>query len=460
MGKKQRTLRFELPFAVADPVLVHPEQGIARAVRGRGPGDPHRSTSRDVTLLDTTDHRLLRAGIVLAHRVSGELGEWYLDAPGWEPWLPTDRVEPLGAAGDLPDEFAALVRPFRRRAPLGPVAALHLDRTRWALLDAEEQPLARLSDERITIRRGGVTTGRHREVSLRCDGLDASQRELVVQSLLACGATQLDVFPSLAERIGPPATGLSDFRGAVDLGEQVSLEAFVGWLFSRRLDELLRADLDLRSGRDDDMDHLREQLAELRGEVRSLAFALEPQWREHLEQEIDLVLSGMATRTVHQLGDEYFDVLDSLVLAARAPKLGDQSHQQAMTALQEQMVQTAAILVERAGALGPASADVQWAATLASARQVGTLAHTGRVLLGKQARRAEKAVAQAVELLQAAQMPPGVEEPGIDLEWDAVTAFQEGRRFERRRAQCQVARENFLDSWPKTERRLRKLKEK
>ncbi|WP_420176851.1 hypothetical protein [Luteococcus sp. OSA5] len=452
MASKQNTLRFEMPFGVADPVLVKPELGLARAVRRQAP-------TRAVTLLDTHDHRLLRSGVVLAHRVSGELGEWYLDAPDWQPWLPSKRREPLGASGDLPDELAGLVRPFRRRAPLGPAAALNQQRIRWSLLDADGNELARLRDQQTTVRRAGTATARYRQVTVRCDALDADQRTFVADAFAASGGTRVEEFPGLRERIGAPATGLTDFRAPRELGAKESLEGFAGWIFANRLNSLMRTDLGLRSGLDDDMDLLREQLAELLDEVRSLAFALEPEWREQLEQELQTLLAQMANHTIHQLGDEYFDVIDSLVLAARAPKLGNQSNERARRAVRDQVIKLARIMFDRAQALTPDCPDARWEATLTAARQLSVLAHTGQLLFAKRARKMERALARVVEMLQASQMPPGVAQPRLDMNWDVATAFQEGRRYERRRAQCLAARQVFVEAWPDSERRLRQLKE-
>lgn len=457
MAKKQRSLRFEMPFAMTDPVLVNPELGITHASRR---GSKHSFTT-DTTLLDSPDHRLLRAGITLAHRVTDGLGEWYLDAPGWGPWLPTGRREPLGAAGDLPDEFASLVRPFRRRAPLGPVAAVNTRRVEWNLQGADAQTLARVRDERIELRRGGLVMARFREVTVTPgEAMTRAQRDHVVEALLACGGAQVERFPVLVERIGAPATGLTDFRGPFSRGDDMSLEGFVSWLFARRLDAVMRADLTLRSGQSTDMDLLRRELAEYRGEVRSLAFALEPAWRELLEHELELVLRDLASRTVHQLGDEYFDVLDSLVMGARAPKLGDLSQHRALAVLRQQATSVATILFDRARSLTMTSHEDRWAGTLAAAQQMTTLAHTNRVLFGKQAKKLEETLGEVIEQLRLAQMPPGVGEPSVDLEWDPVTAFQEGRRYERRRQECTTARRAFIEQWPEHERRMRKAKEK
>ncbi|WP_231359979.1 hypothetical protein, partial [Escherichia coli] len=86
------------------------------------------SFTSDITLLDSTDRRLLRAGVVLAHRVIEGIGEWYMDAPIWQPWLPVDHSVALGMAGDLPRDYICLIKPFLRGVPLAPVAALTCQR--------------------------------------------------------------------------------------------------------------------------------------------------------------------------------------------------------------------------------------------------------------------------------------------------------------------------------------------
>ena len=67
---------------------------------------------------------------------------------------------------DLPEELADLLRPLRRRATLGPVAALTCDRREFALRDDHGTTLALLRDDKVTVRRGGLTTARYREVMI------------------------------------------------------------------------------------------------------------------------------------------------------------------------------------------------------------------------------------------------------------------------------------------------------
>ncbi len=122
---------YDLPYSAPAPRLVNPELGLHNLVARAGHNAAYEI---DVTLLDAPDHRLIRSGVLLAHRVLDGRGEWFLTAPDWQPLLPKDRIELMGHA-DLPEDLADLIRPLRRRATLGPVAALNCDRREFALRD-------------------------------------------------------------------------------------------------------------------------------------------------------------------------------------------------------------------------------------------------------------------------------------------------------------------------------------
>ena len=135
MGKKAKrraVLRIEVPFTSDPPVLTSDALGLPRLLRR-----PAASFVMDVTVIDAADGRLLRDGVVVAHRVVGGIGEWYLSAPRWSPHLPEECTRPLGTSGDLPVELAHRLRPLIRGAVLGPIAALRCTRDEWALRDAE-----------------------------------------------------------------------------------------------------------------------------------------------------------------------------------------------------------------------------------------------------------------------------------------------------------------------------------
>lgn len=449
-----RALRFEMPFALSEPMLVRPELGIERVV-ARGAGH---CVTRDTTLLDTADNRLLRAGIVLAHRVHDGLGEWYLDAPGWGPWLPTNRIEPLGADGDLPEEFALLVRPFRRSATLGPVAAITLKRVEWRVLGTDDEALGLLRDDRLTIRRGGVTIGRHREVTVRpADAMTREQRTHLSEALVYSGGTRVGAFPSLVERLGAPATGLTDFGGPREWNDDFTLEGFVSWLLSQRLTALLRADLELRNRPEGEGKALLDELRALQRELRGVSFALDPGWLAAVEQDLGAVISLPEGTRINALGDEYFRVLDAVVSAVRAPRLGDHSRHGAAQEFRHQLVAATTILFDRAESLNLATPDERWAACLASARQLQSMVHVAEPLLGRPARRAGKTVDTLAELLSGAQtcIPSSLVEPG----WSVDEAFEAGRELERALQQRAAGRLDFIDHWPKLRREMLRAKE-
>ena len=128
---------YDMPFSSVEPRLINGDVGLHNLVARGGHNAPY---TIDVTLLDAPDHRLIRSGVLLAHRVLDGRGEWFLTAPEWQPLLPKDRIELMGHA-DLPDDLASLIRPLRRRATLGPVAALNCDRREFALRDDVSRPM-------------------------------------------------------------------------------------------------------------------------------------------------------------------------------------------------------------------------------------------------------------------------------------------------------------------------------
>ncbi len=199
---------YEMPYSAATPRMINPDLGLHHLVARAGHNAAYEIS---VTLLDAPDHRLIRSGVLLAHRVLDGRGEWYITAPDWQPLLPTDRIELMGHA-DLPEELADMIRPLRRRATLGPVAALTCDRREFALRDDEGTTLALLRDDKVTVRRGGLTTARYREVLITPvgPGLNDEQAGWLDRSLAQVGATQVPRFPRLVSRLGAPATGPTD----------------------------------------------------------------------------------------------------------------------------------------------------------------------------------------------------------------------------------------------------------
>jgi CHAD domain-containing protein len=97
---------------------------------------------------DTSDLRLLGAGITLRRRTGGDDAGWHLKLPA----APGSRKEirlPPGRAGRVPAELADLVRARTRRAALVPVAAITTLRRVTTLLGAHGESLAEVADDSV-----------------------------------------------------------------------------------------------------------------------------------------------------------------------------------------------------------------------------------------------------------------------------------------------------------------------
>ena len=453
MGKQDRTLLFEMPFNLEPPVLVNHDLGIDRITQ-RGASHSFRL---DLTLLDAADHRLLRSGLTLAHRVVDGLGERYLDAPSWGPWLPTDHSIAMAAEGDLPEELASLVRPFRRGAPLGPVALVTCERTEYAFKDVEGAQLGVLRDDKLTIRRSGLTTARYREATVMASGLTPVQVDFVIRGMSDAGGTRVSSFPSMVQRLGAPATGLTDFPAPREQGKNATLEEFVSALFATRLRGLMAADLALRSGRKSRLDALIAQVRGLGRELDALSFALEPTWRTQCAGLVNHVVDDVP-ETVHQLGEAYFDVIDTLISAVRAPKLGNLSARPAGSTIRQQVEARQAILVDRCGALSTSAPDDRWTSTLVTAEQLEVLIDVAAPVMGAKVDKLDKALLSLAKDLQAAQVGQG--EPSFEA-LGLLTpqeAFEAGRVHQRSADARILAREEFARTWPNRKAQFAKLR--
>lgn len=466
MAKKRKEY-FELPFTVDAPRLVNPALGIDRLTTS-----PQKTFELEITLLDAADHRLLRAGVTLAHRVQEGLGEWYLDAPSWQPWLPVDHVVELGAAGDLPADLAELVRPFRRRAALGPVAAIHQERHVFTIKDADDVTLGSLRDEKITIRRGGLTTARYRETTLEAGPLmTVAQRRFLGDALMAVGGVRVDEFPDPMQRLGAPGSGMSDFPEPREYDSSTSLEVFVSSLFAERLRAVMRADLALRASElarqaraasepeaaptpPLPAEPVFSELERLAVQLRALAGVLEPTWRARLEESIADLLASDRDVSISQLDERYHGVLDSLVAAVRAPQLGDFSHRKAGEVLQRQAQAGLGILATRITRLTPEAPLDQWTGAYSAAAQLLVGVEGVGGLFGKRGKHLRKRLQTLLEDLEPCVVP--VEEPSADelATLDGPTAYRRGLAAADATRARRHARTQFISRWPKQRAKL------
>ena len=63
---------YDMPYSAATPRLINPDLGLHHLVARIGHNAAYEIS---VTLLDAPDHRLIRSGVLLAHRVLDGRGE-------------------------------------------------------------------------------------------------------------------------------------------------------------------------------------------------------------------------------------------------------------------------------------------------------------------------------------------------------------------------------------------------
>lgn len=447
-----------MPYSAVAPRLVNPELGLHTLVARAGHNAAYEI---DVTLLDAPDHRLIRSGVLLAHRVLDGRGEWFLTAPDWQPLLPKDRIEPMGHA-DLPEELGDLIRPFRRRAPLGPVAALRCDRREFALRDDDGTTLALLRDDKVTVRRGGLTTARYREVMVTPvgPGLSEDQQAWVERALLAAGSTVVARFPRLVTRLGAPATGPTDVPELAPFDLAGSVRKFLGQLLGFRLRRLVEADLAVRGGDPTGDQGLLGQARQLRAELDALALVVPADWLTELVGELDWLTGepgAVPDRLSSRLRSErYLTLLDALVTAARAPRLGEAGTapgHELLTSLLQAAVARAGSAVADAVAAPSAAA---WTSVAASFSRMGAATTLTCYLLPDRAAavasRLERPRRLLAEVRQASASEQEAAERAATL--SPAEAFAAGRAYEQqaeaaRRSQVALAR-----AWAKAERKL------
>jgi len=459
---------YDMPYSAAAPKLINPTIGLHHLVARAGHNAAYEI---DVTLLDAPDYRLTRSGVLLAHRVLEGRGEWFLTAPDWYPLLPKDRIETMGDT-DLPEEFAELIRPLRRRATLGPVAALRCERREFAMRDDAGVTLALLRDDKVTVRRGGLTTARYREVMMTPvgPGLTEQQDAWLDRAITQAGATSVPKFPRLVTRLGAPATGLTDFPAPRPFEADAPFEMFVSQLLGLRLRQIVEADLAIRGGNLVAAERLSTQADQLRMELKGLSFVLDTDWVEDLYDELDWITLDFDPRSsdpaeaakaqealVGRLHSErYLALLDRLVTATRGPKLGDTSildTSKVLTDLLGSVVTRIRRVVDR---LTPDSPPQVWEEAWRSVGQVQWVADISTHVMAAETERIQRRLAKSQQLLDQIHdlQLQAEEEMEAAAEMTVQQAFEAGRAYERRLEEVSRIKTAFLALWSKTARKL------
>lgn len=464
MSKKNDSWSFELPWHIETPMLVDMELSLDRVV----PRDDDRLPPASVTLMDTADERLQRAGVRVAQQSYGDHGEWFVWGPDWQPWLPAERHDPVGVEAELPDEVADLTRPFRGRDSLRPIVVATRRRVRYAMLGPDGMPVASLISDRIVVRRRGVAAGRFRQVVLDVSGLDERQRAFIQERFVAVGARQVKSLPQLFDRA--VQAGREDaLPGRHPAGG--SLDAFVGWVFARRAREVIINDLALRSGEVGDGTALMVALAGLRDEVEALSSLLRSDWRETQLSRLDAL--GAGGRALELNDDAYLGLLDDLESASRIPPVTVDGATPARTVLGERLGGDRLRLIGHVDALlrgdmahwsarrqaplitdGRATATRnEWARALTVGEQALQFTEVAGVLFSRH-KAMLRVIGKVVAALGSAMPPEGPLTDDEIAELSPAQAYAAGRGVERGLQGTEAARRRLVKHWPDWRARL------
>ncbi len=349
-----RGLRLEVPITFAPAPLENTD--VAAAVVA----EPVRRLR--TTHWDTADLRLARWSVALEH--SGETG-WALRLPATAEGM-TARVGAelhfAGAADHPPDEALHLVRAYARHVPIELVARLVTLTGETVLLDDAGGQTARLVDETVSVYSGPRITQRFREIDLYSDNESLLHR--IAERFEAAGAQPAAPRALVARALGLVGTPPPELA-PITLGPTATAGDVVRRAFSTSVIRLLRHDPGVRIGSDaEDVHQARVATRRLRSDLRTFQPLLDREWTNSLRDELrwlgaelgrvrdaevlrDRLRAAAATlpaldrrsaSTVvaplvtqvrsarrHLLTaietDHYYEVIDHLVAAARAPAL-------------------------------------------------------------------------------------------------------------------------------------------
>ena len=351
-----RGLRLEVPITFSSAPLE--DVDVAAAVVA----EPVRRLR--TTHWDTADLRLARWSVALEH--SGETG-WVLRLPATAEGMTAPDGAELhfdGPADRPPEEALHLVRAYARHAPIELVARLVTLTGETVLLDDAGGQMARLVDETVSVYSGPRITQRFREIDLfsESESLLRADRRSVRSGRSPAGGTPRARRPRARARgVTAPGAGVRSRSVPSATAGDVVRRAF-----STSVIRLLRHDPGVRLGIDaEDVHQARVATRRLRSDLRTFQPLLDREWTELVARGVALarrraregarcggpsrppsrrrrhasrastgarraavvapLVAQVRSARRHLLAaietDHYYEVIDHLVAAARAPAL-------------------------------------------------------------------------------------------------------------------------------------------
>ena len=249
---------------------------------------------------DTADLRLAREGITLRYRSGEGAGDgWHLKLPVQEGAVPDasigarDEIHDIGPDGAVPETLRDLVTVYVRDAVLGPVATLATARSVLRLAAWDDQPLADLTDDVVSVLSQGHVAARFREIELEDRGGGLPALRDTGQLLRAAGAVAGEFVPKVVRALGPQATADPDPPPPGDVQLSDPLRCAVQSVLRRHVRNLMARDVDVRRGKADGVHQMRVAARRMRSALKTFRPALDPAWADALRSELSWVADGL-----------------------------------------------------------------------------------------------------------------------------------------------------------------------
>lgn len=236
---------------------------------------------------DTKDLHLARHGITLRHR-SGE------EEPVWTLKLPVDsssesvrdELQFQGDKDEVPAEAASLVLAYVRSADLEPVARLMTRRCRWRLRGSDEDDLAELVDDEVTVVDQGNVVARFRELEIEARSCGRKDLAVFSERLRQAGASIAEPIPKAVRALGARATAPPDLPMPPELGPDDPSGAAVRAALLRGASRVIASDPGVRLGRVEAVHAMRVGARRLRSDLRTFRPLVHDYWAEELVSEL------------------------------------------------------------------------------------------------------------------------------------------------------------------------------
>jgi CHAD domain-containing protein len=274
----EKEVKFDAPIALALPDL--------RYLVGRTVRLPEQQLI--TRYFDTTDRRLWQQGMTLRHRRTGVQGDgiWTLKLPHASDGQALERTEVTwpGSSNEIPTDVNRLLCGVIRREQLGHLTTLATIRQRLVLSDDQDNEVAELDDDVVTVVGGPRDGARFRQVELEFRG-NAWNGKRVLRQLQKAGA-RLEKNTKLAKAIDLPER--SSPEPAVD--ERSSLADIVRASLISCLVRLVTHDWQLRltlpEPTQHDVHQARVATRRLRSDLKTFGTPLDPVWLKHVRSDL------------------------------------------------------------------------------------------------------------------------------------------------------------------------------